>query len=344
MTGARSADGVLGSFADDARPMQDRDQHSYQDVLRAQLVENAEQLASADVGTLNLKIATTAVSELHGAFRMFGPYRSRRKVTIFGSARVKSEDVLYESARSLAESLAERGWMTVTGAGPGIMKAGTEGAGNENAIGVTIQLPFESSEGAALIDAERVAAMKYFFTRKLMLCKESHAFVSLPGGYGTQDETFELLTLVQTGKSSPVPLVLLDAPGKRYWADWVEWVDKHLVEDGFIDEADVSLFYRTDDVADAIAYIENFYRVYDSSRWSGDRLIVRLKKALTEADLAGLNERFSHILTSGAIEACEPTRGERLEAEKLDMPRVSLRLNRKLNGDLYQFIEALNAL
>lgn len=323
--------------------MREKNTPTYQEVLRTQLVENAERLAAADVGTLNLKMASTAVAELHGAFQIFGPYKSRKKVTIFGSARVKPEDALYESAKSLAEGFAERGWMVVTGAGPGIMKAGTEGAGNENALGVTIQLPFESSEGAALIDAERVAAMKYFFTRKLMLCKESHAFVSLPGGYGTQDETFELLTLVQTGKSVPVPLVLLDAPGRRYWAEWVRWVEEHLAEEGLIDKADMHLFHRTDSAQEALQYVEQFYKVYDSSRWSGDRLILRLKTRITDEHLTSLNRDFAHICTEGAIERCEPTRGERMEGEKLDMHRLALRFNPKMNGDLYSLIHAINA-
>jgi uncharacterized protein (TIGR00730 family) len=322
--------------------MADQNQHSYTDVLRTQLVENAELLAADEVGNLNLKMAGTAVSELHGAFRMFGPYRQRRKVTVFGSARVKPGGALYEAARALAEDLARDGWMVVTGAGPGIMRAATEGAGNENAIGVTIQLPFETSEGAALIDAERVAQMKYFFTRKLMLCKESHAFVSLPGGYGTQDETFEMLTLVQTGKSVPVPLVLLDAPGGTYWADWQDWVQKHLCDEEFIDAPDMSFFFRTDDAEEARAYIEQFYRVYDSCRWAGDRLIMRLKKRPTDEQLKALNEEFADSCVRGSIEHAEPIRGELLEEEKLDLVRIALYMDRKKNGRLQELIGAVN--
>lgn len=322
--------------------MNENTQPSYQDVLRARLVENAERLSTDAVGTLNLKMAATALAELHGAFRTFGPHRHRRKVTIFGSARVKPGGALYETARGLASELAADGWMVVTGAGPGIMRAGTEGAGAENALGVTIQLPFESSEAAALIDEDRVAAMKYFFTRKLMLCKESQAFVSLPGGYGTQDETFELLTLMQTGKSVPTPLVLLDAPGGRYWADWVEWVERHLVEGEFVDAPDTSLFYRTDNPADAKRYIDHFYRVYDSCRWSGDTLILRLHKAPTDEQLKEINVAYGHLCTSGHIERCEPTRGERLEGEKLDKARISMQLDRKLNGELHRLIQELN--
>lgn len=316
-------------------------QRTYQDVLRAQLVENAEALAADDVGTLNLKMASTAIAELNGAFHIFRPYIDRQKVTIFGSARVKPDGALYTSARTLASGFAKDGWMVVTGAGPGIMRAGSEGAGSENSLGVTIQLPFEASEGAALIDAERVAAMKYFFTRKLMLCKESQAFVSLPGGFGTQDETFELLTLIQTGKSVPVPVVLLDAPGGTYWADWVRWVSVHLVGDGFIDDADCSLFYRTDDVSEAKRHVDQFYRVYDSCRWTGSRMVMRLKKDPTQQQLDALNAAFGAIC-DGEIERCGPSRGEVAEQEKLEMHRISLRLDRRYNGRLRELIDIVN--
>jgi uncharacterized protein (TIGR00730 family) len=316
-------------------------QRTYQDVLRAQLIENAEVLAADDVGTLNLKMASTAISELNGAFRIFRPYVGRQKVTIFGSARVKPGGALYTSALTLAGAFAKDGWMVVTGAGPGIMRAGSEGAGSDNSLGVTIQLPFETSEGAALIDAERVAAMKYFFTRKLMLCKESQAFVSLPGGFGTQDETFELLTLVQTGKSVPIPIVLLDAPGGTYWADWVRWVTKHLVDDGFIDDADCALFFRTDDVRTAKEHIDQFYRVYDSCRWAGSRMVMRLKKEPTQAQLDDLNTEFGAIC-DGRIESCDPSRGEVAEQEKLDLHRIAIRLDRKYNGRLRELIDTVN--
>lgn len=315
---------------------------SYDDILREQLIEAAENMAGADIGTLNLKIAGTSVRELHKAFQVFGPHRERQKVTIFGSARVQEGTPLYETAVKLAKMMAERGWMTVTGAGPGIMKAGMEGAGRGNSLGVTIQLPFEDSEGAALADAGNVSSMKYFFTRKLMLCKESHAFVCMPGGFGTQDETFEQLTLMQTGKASVAPLVLLDVPGMRYWADWVKWSKKHLVEGGFIDAKDMSFIYVADTPEAAVEHIAQFYSVYDSMRWAGDRLIIRTKTRLSDDHIESLNREFGYLCKVGVIERTGASRGEERDRELLDLHRIALRFDKRNNGGLRLMIDAIN--
>ncbi len=204
-------------------------------------VRLAESLVSEAIGligdhpdTLDLKIATAALTEMRAAYRMFAPYKRERKVSIFGSARTKPDDPLYAQARDLAALLAERGWMTVTGAGPGIMQAGMEGAGRERSIGVSIRLPFETGANDIIAGDDKHVSMKYFFTRKLMLIKESQAFVCLPGGFGTLDETFELLTLVQTGKSLPVPIVLLDAPGDPYWEQVEQFVRDQLIARGLV--------------------------------------------------------------------------------------------------------------
>ena len=183
--------------------------------LAEELVSEALGLIGDQPDTLDLKIATAALAEMRDAYSVFAPYRDERKVSIFGSARTQPDDPLYAQARDLAGLLAERGWMTVTGAGPGIMQAGMEGAGRERSIGVSIRLPFESGANSIIAGDDKHVSMKYFFTRKLMLIKESHGFVCLPGGFGTLDEMFELLTLTQTGKGIPVPIVLLDAPATR---------------------------------------------------------------------------------------------------------------------------------
>ena len=185
--------------------------------LAEELVSEALGLIADQPDTLDLKIATAALAEMRDAYAMFAPYTNRRKVAIFGSARTNTDDPLYDLTRRLAGRLAERGWMTVTGAGPGIMQAGMEGAGRENSIGVSIRLPFETGANSIIAGDEKHVSMKYFFTRKLMLIKESQGFVCLPGGFGTLDEMFELLTLTQTGKGVPVPIVLLDAPGDPFW-------------------------------------------------------------------------------------------------------------------------------
>lgn len=329
-------------MAQDMTPTEDKAQKSYDQVLREQLITAAEDMAQDDVGMLNLKIAGTAVRELHQAFAVFRPFIQRRKVTIFGSARTPEASELYEAARAVAEELSTHGWMTVTGAGPGIMKAGMVGAGESNALGVTIQLPFESSEGAALVDDKYVSSMKYFFTRKLMLCKESHAFLCMPGGFGTQDETFEQLTLMQTGKASITPLVLLDAAAGSYWSSWVDWCRDHLTASGLIDEHDLSLLYVANTPADAVAHIRQFYRNYNSTRWAGGRLVVRLTKGPSPAQLLDLNERFGHICTSGAIEVCGPSRAEEYDQELLDLPRISLVFDKKSNGELRELIDHVN--
>ena len=170
----------------------------------------------------DLKIATAAIREMRRAFATFAPYRSIRKVSIFGSARTTPDSSLYRQTVDLAARIAEQGWMVITGAGPGIMRAGVEGAGVANSFGVSIRLPFETSAPEFDVDRSRLIPFRYFFTRKLMFMKESSGFVLLPGGFGTLDECFELLTLLQTGKSLPAPVVLLDEPGGTYWSRWVD--------------------------------------------------------------------------------------------------------------------------
>lgn len=201
--------------------------------LAEELVSEALGLITDQPGTLDLKIATAALTEMREAYAMFKPHRGERKVSIFGSARTRHDDPLYELARRLAATLAAKGWMTVTGAGPGIMEAGMMGAGRERSIGVSIRLPFESGANSIIAGDDKHVSMKYFFTRKLMLIKESHAFVCLPGGFGTLDETFELLTLTQTGKGLPVPIVLLDAPGDPYWESIDTFVRDTLIAVGW---------------------------------------------------------------------------------------------------------------
>ncbi|HEY1118231.1 MAG TPA: TIGR00730 family Rossman fold protein [Acidimicrobiales bacterium] len=210
--------------------------------LLADLFRTAVGLAGDDVSRLDLKIASASLAEMRLAFNTFLPYADRAKVTMFGSARTQPDDPLYHQTRRLAADFAERGWMVVTGAGPGIMAAGMEGAGRENSMGVTIRLPFEEAANEFIDGDEKLVAMKYFFTRKLMLVKESKGFVALPGGFGTQDETFELFTLQQTGKSVPAPVVLLDVPGGTYWHSWLRFVQDELVAGGLISPGDLELF------------------------------------------------------------------------------------------------------
>ncbi len=293
------------------------------------------------VSRLDRKIANTALKEMRHAFKVFAPLRDRRKVTMFGSARTGKDDPKYEEARRVAHDLAARGWMIVTGAGPGIMEAGHEGAEAEHSIGVNIVLPFEAKPNPVIADDPKLINFKYFFTRKLMFVKESDAFVLLPGGFGTLDEVFELLTLIQTGKSDMHPIVMLDEPGGDFWRRWERFVREVLVAGGYIDGADMHLYRITESVEETISEIEGFYRVYHSLRWVDDRLILRLTKDPSPALLASLSEEFADLLV-GPIESIAATKAEVRDDDEPDLPRIALRYDRSRTGRLRQLIDALN--
>lgn len=295
-----------------------------------------------DTSRLDLKIASAALSEMRAAFRLFAPYRGVPKVTVFGSARTRQDDPLYRATVELARELAARGWMVVTGAGPGIMQAAAEGAGPENSLGVSIRLPFEEKPNAIIAAHTNHVAMKYFFTRKLMLVKESSGFVCVPGGFGTLDEMFELLTLQQTGKAEPTPIVLLDAPGGRFWDGLREFADRHLIPTGVISPDDLDRVFFTDSVEAAAEEITGFWRNYDSLRWVRDRLVLRLRAEPTDAEIASLNERFSGLLAEGRIERSGPRRAEIEDDDRLDLPRLVMTLDQFQVGRLFQIIRAVN--
>ncbi len=306
------------------------------------MVSEALGLITDEPDTLDLKIATAALAEMRDAYEMFKPYKNERKVSIFGSARTKPDDPLYAQARNLAAALADRGWMTVTGAGPGIMQAGMEGAGVENSIGVSIRLPFESGANSIIADDDKHVSMKYFFTRKLMLIKESQGFVCLPGGVGTLDETFELLTLTQTGKGVPVPIVLLDEPGDPYW-EAVDGLMQQLVRRGLVSADDTSLYTITDSCDEACRIIDEFYANYDSIRFVGDHMVMRMNQAPTNAQLADLNERYGHIVVDGRIRRVEPYKIEVRDGDKLDLERIAFNFTKHGYGDIIRLIGELNS-
>lgn len=298
-------------------------------------------LAADRTETVDLKVADAALREMADAFAMFRPFRRARKVTIFGSARTLPEHPAYCQARDLAATMATSEWMVVTGAGPGIMAAGMEGAGRDRSIGVNIRLPFEQGANAFIVQDPKLVEMRYFFTRKLMLVKESDGYVVLPGGFGTLDESFELLTLLQTGKAMPAPVVLLDVPGGTYWSGWDRFLTEEVVPGEFISEDDRALFVITNDIAAAAAELLGFYRNYQSCRWVGDLLVLRVRVAPDRAELADLNRRFGGIV-DGAIRSARPLPPERSDDDHLDLPRVALRFDRTHFGQLRQLIDALN--
>ena len=325
------------------RLLDDLDARDNRDQLFEILV-SAVGLATEEVDRLDLKITNAALKEMRDAFRAFRPYRHVPKCTIFGSARTHSEDPLYVQTRELARALAAEGWMVVTGAGPGIMAAGLEGAGRERSFGVNIRLPFEQSANEFILGDEKLISMKYFFTRKLMLIKESHGFVVLPGGFGTQDESFELLTLQQTGKAEPAPIVMLDVPGGTYWKTWAGFIADELVTRGLVSEGDTGLFFITDDAAEARRCVIGFYRNYHSLRYVGSRLVIRLKAAPSAEELAALTARFAYLLAGGDIEATEPLPAEVDDDDHLHLPRIVLRFDRHHFSGLRHLIDELNAL
>ncbi len=307
-----------------------------------ELVASALRLArdSADRG--DLKIANAALKEMRHAFHVFAPYRAAPKVAIFGSARTQPEDPLYRQTRDLAAAMAELDWMVVTGAGPGIMEAGIEGAGAENAFGVSIVLPFETTTTQFLADDPKLMNFRYFFTRKLEFIKESDAFVLLPGGYGTLDEAFELLTLLQTGKAQPAPVIMLDVPGGTYWEHWGAFVARELEGHGYVSLEDDHLFLVTDDARAAVDEILGFYSNYHSQRFVKGRLVLRLRTAPSPERLAAINEEFADIVVRGAMEVVEASAQEIADDDHVDLARIAFRFDRHGWSRLRMLIDRLN--
>jgi uncharacterized protein (TIGR00730 family) len=316
---------------------------AYNKGLITSILETGVALGTDDTTRLDLKITSAAISEMREAFALFRPYADRPKVTVFGSARTMVDTTLYQHTRNLAAALAQRGWMIVTGAGPGIMQAAAEGAGPEMSLGVSIQLPFEEKPSDAAAESPRVE-MKYFFTRKLMLVKESRGFVCMPGGFGTMDEMFELLTLQQTGKAEPQPIVLLDEPGGKFWAKLAEYVEKTMVPAGVISPDDLERVLITDSVDHAVEEILGFWRNYHSLRWVGDRLILRMQVAPSDSELEELNERFGGVVSNGPISRTQPHEHEVRGNDHLDLPRLVLTPEQRHIGSLHHLIRAINAI
>ncbi len=291
-------------------------------------------LARDGTQVIDLKVADTALSEMAEAFRVFSPYRARRKVTLFGSARTLPDQPAYAQARALAATMAEAGWMAVTGAGPGIMAAGMEGAGRDRSIGVNIRLPMEQGANPFIAQDPKLVEMRYFFTRKLMLIKESDGYVVLPGGFGTLDEGYELLTLLQTGKAEPAPVVLLDVPGGTYWQGWSRFLAEEVEPRHLVSPEDRSFFLVTDSAEAAAAELLGFYRNYHSCRWVGDVLVLRVQQAPDRDRLADLNHHFADIVTSGVIRVARPFPPERSDDDHLELERLAFRFDKIHYGRL----------
>jgi len=291
-----------------------------------------------------VRVIQTAVRELRYAFRLFAPYNNKRKVTIFGSARTKPDKLEYQQAVEFGRKIAQAGYMVITGAGPGIMQAGHEGAGPENSFGANIRLPWEQGANPIIAEDEKLVTFKYFFTRKLTFIRHSDAIALFPGGFGTLDEGYEAMTLMQTGKSQLMPLVLVDRPGGTYWKTWDQQVREHLLRDKLISPEDLSFYQITDNADDAVKIITRFYRNYHSMRFVKDRLVIRLKHAPAASALAALNEDFADLITEGGFEVIPPTREETEYAEHLELARIACNFNRHDYGRLRALIDVLNGL
>lgn len=309
-------------------------------VLR--LLEATSDLVAGKASSLDVKIASAALQEMEDAFEMFAPYRDAKKVTIFGSARITESNPIYGMTVEAARDLASAGFMVVTGAGPGLMEAGMVGAGRDRSIGVSIRLPFETTANPIIADDEKHVTMRYFFTRKLMLMKESHGFVCMPGGFGTLDETFELLTLIQTGRSVPAPIVFLDPPDRPFWTPIMAGMMPTLLAHSVISPEDTGLYRVATSAGEATRIISAFYSNYRSIRHVEDRLVIRMNREIPDTDIDALRNGFAHIHDGSPFGKSGPTAAEIRDDDDLHSHRLVLGYTGKGYAGLLPLIDAIN--
>jgi len=310
--------------------------------LVEELIDTALRLGRDDASIADLKLFNRAMREMRFAASVFSHYHGSRKVAVFGSARTKSDADEFCMAREFARRIVQEGFMVITGGGDGIMGAAQQGAGAEHSFGLNIRLPFEQKANQTIYGDRKLINFNYFFTRKLNFMKETHAFVLCPGGFGTQDEGFEALTLMQTGKSQIVPVILLDKPNGHYWETWRRFVDNDLLDAGLISKTDLHLFKIVQDVEEAIAEILNFYRVFHSYRWVRERMVIRLNKRLTAAAVEELNTKFDDLLAADCIVQCDALPEEADETKVADLPRLVLTPHKRDFGMLRMLLDAIN--
>ena len=320
--------------------------------LVGEIVATAMKLLRDQTNRGDVKLIDNAFRELRYALKVFAPYRDVRKISIFGSARTPPGDPDYEAAEAFGRDMVRHGWMVITGAGGGIMAAGHGGAGAQDSFGLNISLPFEQSANEHIEGDSKLVNFKYFFTRKLMFVRSSDAVALFPGGFGTMDEGFEVMTLIQTGKCPPMPLVMVEHPGGDYWKHWDQYVRNELLADGLISEQDLSLYHLTNDVAWAAEHCRHFYSNYHSLRYTRDLIILRLKRKVTDHQLNEIVEKFGDLahpevaerLGDRAWRACGPLKIERNERKLRDLHRLVFPFNRRDHGRLRQLIDHLNDL
>lgn len=316
------------------------DLESFDADLIRQMIWSSLKLLKDNHETGQLKLMTRAFKEMRYAYRIFNQHPFNRKISIFGSARTPETHPDYLAARDFSAAMAEKGWVCITGAADGIMKAGLEGAQQEARIGLSIRLPFESPANSLLVGDPKLITFRYFFTRKLMFLSHSDAVAAFPGGVGTQDELFEVLTLMQTGKANIIPVVLVQG-NDTYWNEWLAYIQKNLLERGWISEEDLNLFYLAPTVKAAVDHIQQFYKRYHSSRYVKDILVIRLTSALTEEQINLLNEEFAAILLKEGKIYSTPALPE--EDDHLELPRIAFEHNRRHFGSLRLLIDRINS-
>lgn len=290
----------------------------------------------------DLKLVNNALKELRYSFKIFSPYRNVKKAIIFGSARAKNTSPEYKMAEEFARKLTEKNYMIVTGGGSGVMEGGNKGARGGKEFALNIHLPFEQKPNPYIYEKEKIINFKYFFTRKLIFMKETDATTLFPGGFGTHDEGFEALTLIQTGKSKPRPIVMMEPKGSTYWASWKRFINNEFVKNGYIDKEDFNLFYISKNVDDAIKYIEDFYKIYHSIRYISGLTVLRLNKSLSDKTIKLINKEFKDILTSGEIRLSGPIKEEVQRGEYPDLPRLVMHFNLRDYGRLCKMIRIIN--
>ncbi len=310
--------------------------------LLTEMMVSVYRLGDDRSSTGDLKILNAALKELRYAFHIFKPYRQLRKVAMFGSARVSKSHAAYPVAVEFGRRMAKAEWSVITGAASGIMRAGHEGAGQTMSFGLNIRLPFEQAPNVVIAKDRKLINCKYFFTRKLLFIKESHATALFPGGFGTLDEGFESLTLVQTGKSDPRPIIFVDSPGGKFWKPMLSFFEQQLIEGGMISPSDRAIYGVADNAEDAAAYILKFYSVYHSLRYVSDLLVLRLQKPVAARVVTQLNKEFQDVLASGDIRQGTALPEESDELNLKDLPRLVFHYNRKEFGRLIQLIHRLN--
>jgi hypothetical protein len=334
-TGDESLDADIHQLIEGAGIARDED-------LVFEMVVSALRMGRESVDRGDLKLVNAALKELRYSFLVFEPYRQVRKASIFGSARTKVGDAEYEVARDFGRAIVAHDWMVITGAGPGIMEAGIEGAGADRAFGVNIVLPFEQEATPLLAGDPKLINYRYFFTRKLLFMKESSAFALLPGGFGTMDESFELLTLMQTGRSAVAPIVLLDPPGSTYWESWLRFCETELLGRSLISPDDLSLFKLCHDIDEAVEEICAFYARYHSMRYVGRRLVLRLTSPVGDDELAELNDEFADIVSGTPFARVDASSGEIDDDDVPDLPRIAFGFDRRSFSRLRHLIDRLN--